>query len=101
MSKLNTMKEMVRHQLEIYPATRSSDALLYYRICEQIDSNAMHEPFGFVLLNLKDFNLPTIESVGRCRRKLQEEHPEFAATEKVENFRAMEEQEYIDFARGL
>lgn len=100
MKKLYKTKALVKEQLENYPETRSNDALLYYRVCEKIDSNAIDRPFGFMLLSLKEFHLPTFESVSRCRRKLQEENIALAANDTVEGFRKLQEEEFREFARG-
>lgn len=100
MNNLKTTTELVKQILIDQPATRSNDALLYYRVCDHIDSHITNAAFGYVLLNLKEYGLPTIETVGRCRRKLQHDFPELAANETVECFRAMQEQEFREFARG-
>lgn len=97
---LKTVSELVRYQLEKYPATRDNDQLLYYRVCEQINPKSLSSNFGYVLLNRKDFDLPSIETVGRCRRKLQEKNPELRASSKVESFRGEREAEFREYAKG-
>lgn len=100
MSKLYKYKDLVKYQLENYPATRNNDALLYYRVCEWINSDIIGKPFGYVLTNLKEFELPTYDTIGRCRRKLQAEFPELAANPTVTDFRALKQEEFKEFARG-
>lgn len=96
---LKTVSELVKHQLEQYPATRDNDQLLYYRVCEAINPKALTSNFGYVTLNRKDFELPSIETVGRCRRKLQEKNPELRASKEVEGFRAEREAEFREYAK--
>lgn len=50
------------------------------------------------LRNLTEWQLPSIETVGRCRRKAQQENPSLKASPEVENFRYDRETEFIGFA---
>lgn len=96
---LQSTTELVKEILERFPATRDNDQLLYYRVCEKINSKALTSNFGYVLLNRKDFMIPTIETVGRCRRKLQEKNPDLRASKEVEGFRAEREAEFREYAK--
>lgn len=98
--KLKTTAHLVRDILYRKPFTRNSDEKLYIEVVRGIDRKAATMPFWYVLEHRKDFGLPSLESVGRCRRKVVEKNPELAGTDKVEGFRAMEEQEYREWARG-
>ena len=40
--------------------------------------------FGYGLLSLKDYNLPSFETVSRARRKVQEAYPHLRANANVE-----------------
>ena len=97
---LNTTTALVKGILETSPSTRNSDERLYIEVVRAIDNKAAGMPFWYVLEHRKDFGLPSLESVGRCRRKVVSKNPELAGTDKVEGFRAMEEQEYRAWARG-
>lgn len=100
MSKLYRYNDLVKQQLESNPATRNNDALLYCRVCEQINGGATCNPFWYVLENLKEFELPSFETISRCRRKLQHDFPELAANAAVTYFRKTKQEEFRDFARG-
>jgi hypothetical protein len=52
------------------------------------------------LLNLKKSPFPPFESVRRSRQKVQRQCPWLAASAGVEQFRAENEHEYREFARG-
>ena len=57
------------------------------------------ELFCEIMLNHKQYNLPSFESITRCRRKLQNDYPELA-NEKTKEKRLNETAEYIDYAIG-
>lgn len=104
LKELNTTTNLVKGILEEYPDTRNSDNILYVRVCEHIgrehgiNINKMSMPFS--LLNLKDYNMPQYETVGRCRRKLQAEYPELQADANVEAQRELNETDFKAYARG-
>ena len=50
-------------------------------------------PFCDVIGNLKELGLPSIETVTRLRRKVQAEHPEVRASEKVTQWREVKEEQ--------
>lgn len=99
MEKLYNTTVLVKKILEDVPETRNDDNLLYYRVCDVIDSYCLGLSFGWVLLNMKELEIPTIETVGRCRRKLQEQFPELRATDKVKGFRTDRERKFEAYAR--
>jgi hypothetical protein len=98
--KLGNTKALVKSILETIPETRSSDTLLYYEVCKVKNEYILDEPFGGVLRIFSKLGLPPFESVRRSRQKVQEEHPELAASAEVQVFRAENEEEYREFARG-
>lgn len=104
MKELLNVQNRVLGILTKYPATRSNDMLLYIKFAEQIDSEyhqkALNRPFEDVLLNLEEYHLPSFGSVGRARRKLQEKYPELRAADKVEHFRAEQEEKYREYSRS-
>ena len=94
MGRLNKMQTKVEHILEEYPATRDSDRMLIgavYAIYYGVD--VRNEPFGKVLAN---DNLPSFETIGRCRRKAQEENE--ALRGKRDKDRIAMQEEYIEYA---
>lgn len=83
------------------PKARNSDMVLYYMVCCKRNIVSLGEPFGYVLMNLKELNLPSIESVGRVRRKIQELYPELASDEKVKEMREEQEEIYRKYSKGI
>ena len=98
-SKLRNMTELVRTIMEQQPETRSSDNLLYIEVLKRTTSqNVLNMPVWLFYQNLTEWQLPSIETVGRCRRKAQQENPHLKAKPEVEGFRYDKETEFIGFA---
>ena len=105
MLSLKTTTGIVKMILKDNPDTRNSDNLLYYHVLKHvgnrhgIDIEKMSVPT--FLLKMKDYGLPPFESVRRARQKIQAAHPELAASDEVEAYRSLNEQEYRDYARKV
>ena len=97
--ELKTTTDLVKHILETIPETRNSDTLLYYRVCDAVDSQSLGLSFGYVLLSMKDLKIPGFETVRRSRQKLQATYPELAGKE-VEGHRMMNEEIFREYAKG-
>lgn len=61
------------------------------------DAGAM--PFAEVMSQYRYLGLPSFESVGRTRRKLQAEHPELLGSIRIQKLRAKQEQNYRRYAK--
>lgn len=97
--KLRNMTELVKTIMEQQPETRSSDNLLYIEVLKRCTSqNVLNMPVWSFYQNLTEWQLPSIETVGRCRRKAQQENPHLKAKPEVEGFRYDKETEFIEFA---
>lgn len=101
-SELRNLTEMVRGILEEKPETRSSDNLLYVEVLKKYTASTGKEtlqlPVGMFFAHLTKWKIPSIETVGRCRRKAQQENPHLKATDEVQGFRYDKETDFIDFA---
>jgi len=74
----------VGNLLERYPETRDSDKILcqmYYKLYEGVDTQ----------LSLVETPL---ESITRCRRKLQQRRPDLEAQQMIKQMRSYEAEEY-------
>ena len=97
--KLRNMTELVKTIMEQQPETRSIDNLLYIEVLKRCTSqNVLNMPVWSFYQNLREWQLPSIETVGRCRRKAQQENPHLKAKPEVEGFRYDRETEFIEFA---
>lgn len=94
MENLMQLKNIVFAELNDNPETRKSDAKLIVGCFKRmgIDVSSSFE-------NLADNGqLKQMESITRCRRKLQQEHPELRDV-KVAEFRADNEQKFKNFSK--
>lgn len=104
-SDLITITDLVTDILMTKPETRDSDNKLYYQVLKAVgrqngvDIDVMSLPN--YLLHMKDYKLPSIETVGRCRRKAIELYPELAGSKEVQNKRRANINEYKNYARSL
>ena len=105
MDNLRNTKNLVRTALETSLKARNSDNYLYYLVCKAIMQprgvNIDTLSFKEGLLHREQYNLPNYETVRRTRQKIQQEDPALAATAEVEAERAIREEAFREFARGL
>lgn len=104
MKELTTTTNLVKHVLETVPETRDSDNLLYLEVIKVISAekgvNLLGLPMEQFFKQLTSHTIPSIETVGRCRRKLQEKYPELRANEIVIGYRSAREEMFEEYARG-
>lgn len=96
--RMKQLQNDVTKVLEEIPESRDSDMVLYAELCKRKNAIACYMPFTEVLLHIKDYGLPNIESVGRARRKAQEQNPSLRATDKVYEARQMLRAEVQNYA---
>ena len=99
--ELMTTTDIVKGILMEYPNARNNDNLLYIKVCEKINKKLLGKSFQFVLLNLKELDLPQFESVRRTRQKLQAAYPELAGNSTVEGHRTVNETVFREYARKV
>jgi hypothetical protein len=103
--RIRNLQPIVFRHLEANAETRNSDTILYLEVLRElcakkgIDVDTMTVPT--LLNNLRTLHLPTSESVGRARRKLQNKFPELRADDDVEAFRELNEEDMRRYAREV
>lgn len=98
--EIKTTDALVKSILAEYPKARNSDNYLYIRVVKALNPQACDRPFEMVLSNLMDLGLPCFETVSRCRRKLQAEHPELWSDAQIKKYRENAEKDFEDYARS-
>ncbi len=78
MRNLKTIEKKVRAVLEKNEDARNDDMVLYLALCNACLKDAGAMPLAEIMTQHKYLGLPSFESVGRTRRKLQAQHPELA-----------------------
>lgn len=100
--QIETTTALVKDILTVNPASRNSDNFLFYLVCKKLldDQGIDVETIGFVklFLSLPGYGIPQFETVGRVRRKLQQEFPELRCNETVGQARSASQDAFKDFA---
>ncbi len=97
MAKFKTYESVVFNILKSFPLARSDDYFLMSKVCEQLSPDLCGKPFKQVMQEHKKSGLPNWETVSRCRRKVQEKHPELKNPETA-LIRAIEQEDYKGYA---
>lgn len=103
MSGFANTSGLVKDVLTNNESSRNSDNLLFYLVCKPLlaEKGVDADKIGFaeLFLSLKEYGLPQYETVGRIRRKLQQEFPELQCISEVGMNRSMVEDSFKDFAK--
>ena len=94
--RLRGITQRVWWCLEFFPETRANDRKLIEVLYDEF-YGVNDEPF-YMVLRRKD--LPSFESIRRCRQKIQEEHEYLRADKETEDKRLEAQKDYIDYAKG-
>lgn len=95
MNKLYKLEDMVRYELSNKPRTRDDDRYLTLQIYVDYYNINPYAPYADVMTNTK---LPSQESIGRCRRKLQETEIALRGSKRKEAIRMAEQVTFIEYA---
>ena len=93
MRNLKTIEDKVRAVLQKDEEARNDDMLLYLKVCNGCLKDTE------VMIQYKYLGLPSFESVGRTRRKLQAQYPELMGNARVRRLRAAGEKAYRKYAK--
>ena len=104
MEELKNTAKLVKNILETRPKARNSDNYLYFLVCHTKLKNQGFDirsvSLSDALLNRNFYQLPVFETVRRARQKIQAKHPELAASDEVQEIRAIKEEVFREFARS-
>lgn len=101
MKNLKTIEAKVKAILQKNEDARNDDMTLYLIVCNTNLKGAGAMPFAEVMEQYKYLGLPSFESVGRTRRKLQAKYPELAGNARVRQLRAEGEKAYRKYAKEV
>ena len=96
MAKLKMVEPLVEEALINNQACRGDNFILYLEVLKKYIS--LDLSIKDVFLNHKALGIPSLESITRARRKLQERNPELK-DEEVAKVREEEEEEYREYSR--
>lgn len=97
MSRLKDLETKVREVLTVNPQARDDDRELTLSVWVRYYGVNPWAPVGETMRNKK---LPSQESLGRCRRKIQETDFDLRGSKHKEDIRMNEQAEYIEYSRG-
>ena len=97
MSRLNNLEEMVRETLKRDPKSRDDDRILTLDIWVNVFKVNPWSPIAEVMRNKE---LPSQESLGRVRRRIQQTDESLRGTKHKEKIRLNAQADYMDYARG-
>lgn len=96
MSRLKTLEDKVRAVLERDPKARDDDRILTLDVwCNLYGIN----PWSPVSEVLRNKDLPSQESLGRVRRKIQETDVSLRGTKAKEDVRMKAQADYIEYSK--
>lgn len=95
---LYTTEEVIQGILEDDRQARNCDDYLYAEVIRVVNPAVLDKPLRVVLNNFNQLDIPSRESVGRIRRKLQSEKPWLMADDKVREYRTDNEELYRKYA---
>lgn len=96
MSKIYMCEVLVEEALISNPATRGDNFILYIEVLKKFVDTKMS--LEAVFLNHKSLGIPSLETITRCRRKLQELNPTLRDQE-ADKIRANEKDDFIEYSK--
>ena len=97
--KISKIEPIVKDILEKNVVARNDDFILVGDVYNKINKNISKMPFLYILANHTEFSLPSIESITRCRRRLQSKYEHLRANKKTRKIRMEEEIKFREYAR--
>lgn len=98
MGRLDTLEDMVREVLKRDPKARDDDRILTLDVwCNVFGIN----PWSPVAEVMRNKDLPSQESLGRVRRKIQQTEENLRGSKAKEQVRMDAQRDYLDYANGV
>lgn len=95
--KIKSIEPLVEEALTTNPASRGDNYILYMEVLSHyINVNCIS--FASLCRNHEALGVPSLESITRARRKLQETHPEYRPNDAIIGERERMEREAREYA---
>lgn len=98
--QLRKLQKIVKEILTDNPKTRGDDDLLYTKVLQKMKINLSDYNAKDFILGYRKLGIPTIETVGRCRRKVQATNEELKPTPQIGLKRKKLENSFYNYALG-
>lgn len=99
MSRVRFIEPLVKRILEENIEARNDDFILIAEVYSLLNDSVKRFSFNDIMVYHKNFGLPSIESITRARRKVQNLYEDLRATEGTRRIRANEELDYKEYAQ--
>lgn len=96
MARISLVEPLVEQALIDHPATRGDNFLLYVEVLKNFVD--IKKPMEELFENHKALKIPALETITRCRRKLQEKNPSLR-DEEASEIRNKEIDEYLEYSK--
>ena len=97
-ARLKDLTKKVEEIMRIDRQSRVDDCYLYAILVSKLNPSACNYSFVYVMTHSREFGLPILDSVTRCRRKVLKEFPELRIKE-VQEKRAENENVHREYFR--
>lgn len=97
--KIRTLEPVVEEVLKTNESARKDDFILIEKVIEKLGINP-EISFKSILLFHNELNVPSFETITRCRRKLQEKYPELK-DEETALFREEKVEDFVQYALNI
>ena len=98
MAKISKVEPVVQDVLTRVPEARKDNYILYNEVLKAFISTDIS--FASICIEHAKLGIPALETITRCRRKLQAKYPELQADIETIAIREDEEQEYRNYSRA-
>ena len=100
MNRLYKVEPVVLELLNEVPETRGNDTLLQKEVMLRLNPSIADMPFTYVMDHRHELGLPPFESIRRSRAKLQSKYEDLRPSEAIQEARAEQEEEYLEYVRN-
>lgn len=97
MARISIIEPLVENILNDIPTTRSDDFILILEVLKTFVTPTLS--LEAVFKNHVQLGIPSLETITRCRRKVQEKNPSLYE-ERSKKIRQQEEEKFKNYARG-
>lgn len=97
MSRCKKVEPLVLEILKTKEETRSDDFLLIYEVYKNYLPGLDNLSFKEVMLEHKELNIPSFETIRRTRPKLQNKYPDLLPPEDIQKLRKESEEDYRNY----
>ena len=96
MARIQQIEPIVEKALVYHPETRGDNFLLYVEVLKRFIDTQL--PLEYVFTHHKQLGIPSLETITRCRRKLQEIYP-YLRDEEAHEIMRQEANAYYDYSK--